>query len=229
MSEDSSKKRRLDLSDFGLGKWRAVLHDESPLEKKLEGDRKGRDRYSPKLEEVRGKKGLYLWLYPINERDYRFIHVGLTKRCLRSRTLVHCRNQLTIDRVYSPEFGGTLGHFGRLGDDLRREPGAYDSNQLKDKALEFLANIHILFLLPISENPTNEADKNQCNDIDDRIRQLEGLIAYRAAELLNGAITNTLLRTRAPEANAPLTAEALASKLNGIVTCLPSTVTADEY
>ncbi len=226
---DDSWKKQLDLTEFGLGKWRAVLHDESPLAENSAGLGDGRARYSPKLGDVRGQKGLYLWLYHINERDYRFIHVGLTMRCLRSRTLAHCRNQLTIDRVHSPEFGMTLGRFGRLGEDLRQKLAADGSSHLKEKALEFLANIHILFLLPISEDSTNEAGEDQPIGIDDRIRQLEGFIAYRAAELLNGATTNTLSKTRAPEAHSSLTAEALASKLNSIVDCLPSAVLDDEY
>lgn len=215
MSDDSSKNRQLDLTDFGLGKWRAVLHEDSLLMRRCQRI----NTYSPDIKKLQNVPGVYLWLYQINADTYRFIHVGMTRRCLYARNTSHCRHQFSTDRVYAPTFGDGLGPFGRLGEDLRPALTASNPSKLESTAEDFLKNIRILHLIPEDVDVGRKAT----------IRQLEGLIARHGSKLLNGKITNTLSSTSNIDTECSLTAEDLAARLNHIAHCLPSAVTTDEY
>ena len=204
----------LDLSDLGLGKWKPVFHDQSPLLSRNENNK--RHRYATWLADLNKQKGIYLWLYPLPDNNgYRFIHVGMSTASLAARTRAHCRNQFNLDRVHRLSFAPEHGQFGTLGDDLRKhlKDRLIEESELQAAARDFLGGIRILFLIP--EHTGHEAG--------DRIKTLEGLIAWSASFLLGEKESNnTLSKTRHPVEQMPAQAETLAERLNAIVPSLPS-------
>ena len=132
-----------------------------------------------KRQEVQGH-GVYLWLWPLQNEEWRFFHVGMAKRgsTMAERTICHCQSAYRTDQIRQIPLEG----YGPLGPDTRG--GKEKKEELSQEQIaqidRLLATTRILFLRPDGVEDASEA-----------IRQLEGAIYWAAVPALGAdGVTN---------------------------------------